>query len=165
MSEEWREVPGWPRYFVSDQGRMLGRRGKVLRPSTNYRNGYQYVGLSKADGTGGTKSFNVHRLVLEAFDRPSRPGEQCRHLNGDPADNRLSNLCWGTPRENAADRVRHGTVTRHHGGRAKLTAQQLAEIRAADMTVRGTQARLARAFGVTSSTISNAYLGRLYKNA
>ncbi|KPC89919.1 hypothetical protein ADL27_38560 [Streptomyces sp. NRRL F-6602] len=165
MSEEWREIPGWPRYFVSDQGRVLGRRGKILRPSSNYRNGYQYVGLARADGTGGTKSFNVHRLVLEAFDRPSRVGEQCRHLNGDPSDNRLLNLRWGSPGENAADRIRHGTVSHHHGGQAKLTSRQVAEIRAADMSARGTQARLARVFGVTPTTIRNAYSGRLYKDA
>lgn len=35
----------------------------------------------------------------------------CRHLNGNPYDNRLENLAWGTPSENMLDKVRHGT---HH---------------------------------------------------
>jgi hypothetical protein len=34
------------------------------------------------------------------------------HWNGNPADNRLTNLRWDTPAGNAADRERHGTNRR-----------------------------------------------------
>ena len=53
----------------------------------------------------------VHRLVLEAFVGPRPEGMVARHLNGDPGDNRLENLAWGTQSENNYDKVRHGT---HH---------------------------------------------------
>jgi hypothetical protein len=46
---------------------------------------------------------------LLAFVGAPGPGQTVtRHLNGDPADNRLANLAWGTPRENGRDTVRHG---------------------------------------------------------
>ncbi len=34
---------------------------------------------------------------------------ECRHLDGDRSNNAPSNLRWGTRRENALDRKRHGT--------------------------------------------------------
>lgn len=51
----------------------------------------------------------VHQLVLEAFVGPRPEGMVTRHLNGDPSDNRLTNLAWGTHAENNADTVQHGT--------------------------------------------------------
>jgi hypothetical protein len=35
---------------------------------------------------------------------------ECLHGDGDRANNRLGNLRWGTPDENVADRVRHGSL-------------------------------------------------------
>jgi hypothetical protein len=53
--------------------------------------------------------FAVHRLVAEIWLPDPLPGQiQVRHLNGDPFDNRLENLAWGTARDNAEDRMRHG---------------------------------------------------------
>jgi protein gp37 len=67
----------------------------------------------------------VHRLVLTAFVRPAQPGEQACHRNGDPSDNRLSNLYWGTQQANWQDRIRHGNGRSY----AKLTPEDVAEIR------------------------------------
>jgi hypothetical protein len=67
--------------------------------------GHRLVGLRRG---GIYKSKSVHRLVLEAFVGPCPPGFVCRHINGDPDDNRLENLSWGTISENAIDRSAHG---------------------------------------------------------
>jgi hypothetical protein len=48
-----------------------------------------------------------------------------RHLNGDPGDNRLANLAYGTPAENAADRRAHGRTF------SKLAETDVFAIRAA----------------------------------
>lgn len=52
----------------------------------------------------------MHELVLTAHVGPCPPGMECRHLDGDEKNNALSNLVWGTPPEQALDRVRHGTA-------------------------------------------------------
>jgi hypothetical protein len=129
MSENWRLLAGYPGYEVSDQGRVrsLPRiitrircsrtercfyKGRVLRQG-RARNGYLTVSLSG-------RSVNVHTAVLLAFVGPPPPGHQAAHDSGVRQDNRQGNLKWATPKENTADRYRHGTVlfgTRHPLGR------------------------------------------------
>lgn len=107
------------RYEVSDQGRVRSRdflvfrtvgtylkRGQLMR-QTPRREGHLHVGLSYLEPYRSV-SARVHILVLETFVGPRSPGQECRHLNGDPADNRLANLAWGTSTENAQDTIRHG---------------------------------------------------------
>lgn len=112
-AEEWRPVPGFAGYEVSSLGRVRSRRARhgtavvVLKQQPN--KGYLRVHLTAGDGKAWR---SVHVLVLIAFDRPKRPGEQCRHLNGDGRDNRKANLAWGTPTDNARDRDVHGRTAR-----------------------------------------------------
>lgn len=89
-------------------------------------------------------------LLAHEGERPD--GQQVRHLDGNPANNQLANLCYGTPRENQADRVRHGTHCRgSQHPQSKLTEEDVAEIRRL-----GDQrhAALAKRFGVQRNTIS-----------
>ena len=55
------------------------------------------------------RRFLVHRLVLEAFVGSCPAGMVCRHLDGNPANNHINTLKWGTQSENAKDAVKHGT--------------------------------------------------------
>lgn len=138
--ERWEWVPGFPGYRVSDLGRvqswLLGgntsrqREEPILKKPTlnTLRDNYYAVVLRR-----GGKSYTrfVHRLVLEAFDRPRREGEHCRHLDGNSQNNRLDNLRWGTPAENHLDARRHGTATiGEKNAQAKLTQKQVDKIRA-----------------------------------
>ncbi len=50
----------------------------------------------------------THRFILQCIDGESKEGQCCRHLNGNPYDNRYDNLSWGTHQENAEDRINHG---------------------------------------------------------
>lgn len=116
MDEQWLPIPGYVgSYEVSNLGRVRapdritdrGRkwRGRTLTPSPMPR-GYRVVTLWR---DGKQKSALVHRLVLLAFVGPSPEGMEGLHKNGNPADNALSNLAWGTHSENQLDQVAHGT--------------------------------------------------------
>lgn len=100
--EEWRPVPGYPKYSVSNLGRVTGYRGQPL-------GGYLTKGYSVHEfyGPNGMTRIPTHRLVALVF-----LGESdlrvVRHLNGDPLDNRAINLRWGTDKENTGDILRHG---------------------------------------------------------
>lgn len=50
----------------------------------------------------------VHRIVLSTFNRLPKEKEQCRHLDGNPLNNHIANLKWGTQSDNWDDRKRHG---------------------------------------------------------
>lgn len=68
--------------------------------------GYPIVALSR---NGTTSKLPVHRWVALAFLGPHPPGQQVRHLDGDPTHNAPGNLRYGTASQNARDSVGHGT--------------------------------------------------------
>ena len=116
--ETWRPVVSCEGYEVSALGRVRNRRGKVMTPYPD-DNGYPTV---KPRVNGRPKSCRVHRLVAEAFLGECPEGQEVRHLDGDPANNRWApgsteeevragegNLFYGTRSENNLDAVRHGT--------------------------------------------------------
>ena len=114
MDEAWKPVPGCPFYEMSDYGHLRsiarevnGRayRSVVIAPRPN-NSGYVLLTLRDAEGMRQTRT--AHRLVLETFRGPCPPGQEARHLNGDPLDNRLENLEWGTKAENEEDKFTHG---------------------------------------------------------
>lgn len=104
---EWREIPGYPGNFASDDGRIRSHRGNVLKPYRGGTVGYFTVSVL-AEG-GRRRHASVHRLVLLAFTGPPPGRLDTCHINGDHDDNRPSNLRWGTRSENILDLVRHGT--------------------------------------------------------
>jgi hypothetical protein len=113
-TEHWLPVVGYEgKYEIGDQGSvmsLLGRKPRTLTPIRQHA-GHLMVNLYGGDTVnrhGWTPRF-VHHLVLEAFVGPCPDGHVCRHLNGDPADNRTANLAWGTHSENGLDSVVHGT--------------------------------------------------------
>jgi protein gp37 len=100
----------------------------------------------------------VHRAVLTVFDRPPVDDEQGCHRDGNPRNNHVANLRWGSQEDNWVDRKRHGK------GRSwsKLTDQQVGDIRhlAAQGRPEYSIDRLASAFGVSDTQIINILAGR-----
>lgn len=161
MVENWRDVLGFEgRYMVSNQGRVRSLlTGIVFRQSLDCQDGYLRVTLTLASGR--QKTLKVHALVLAAFVGPKPPGLVTRHRDGVRANSVLSNLCYGTPKENTADRERHGTAQR--GARnpnVKLTWADVEFIRNYPIAKRGEKTKLARRFGVSVTQISYILDGR-----
>lgn len=113
--ETWATIPGQPGYEVSDHGNVRSfksGRPRPIKQQANLRRGsYRQFGTSQ----GARRQYIVktHVAVAAAFlgDRPE--GLEIRHLDGDVANNHLSNLIYGTHLENEQDKFRHGTRVRH----------------------------------------------------
>lgn len=119
--ETWKPVVGFEdTYEISSEGNLRsldrvvgGPRGDRTwkgRPVKGVvgSGGYRRAALCRGERK---RYVTFHALVLETFIGPRPEGMVCRHLNGNPLDNRLENLRWGTPEENAQDSIAHGT---HH---------------------------------------------------
>lgn len=167
MKEQWRPIPWLTDHEVSNRGRVRSWRGRgklktrpTIRKPQPHNQGHFAIALRRV-GDRRVLLVPIHRLVLEAFVGPASDGMVCRHLNGNGEDNRLSNLRWGTHRENAQDAIRLGETTageRHWN--AKLTRHQVNAIRRSKK--RGID--LAIRYGVSQQTICMVRRGHSWKS-
>ncbi len=156
---KWRPVPDYEDiYEVSDAGQFKRLVDNALR---NYRagravssklttRGYRSVALTK---DGKVSHLLVHRLVAAAFIGPSN-GLCVNHLNGDKTDNRAENLEWTTQSENIQHALKTGlfpTGERHH--QCKVSDARIRTIRQLHKYGGGTGAEIARAYGLSKSTV------------
>ena len=116
--EEWKPVVGWEDYYsVSNLGRVRSEaristsctpprkfQGKILKLAPK-DTGHLQVGLYR-NGKGYARK--VHRLVAEAF-LGSQPDLEVCHIDGNPQNNHVDNLSYGTRSQNTLDAVLHGT--------------------------------------------------------
>ena len=127
---EYRDIPGFPGYRVGNDGSVwscLAHRGTWMQMKKLLKLGYVNHWLRN----DGKRSWQkAHRLVLLAFVGPCPEGMEACHNDGNPANNVLSNLRWGTRQENMDDIKRHGRTTRgERSATAKLTEEQVLKIR------------------------------------
>lgn len=119
-------VDGLIRYYLNGAWHTRRRKHRILKPYSSAK-GYLVVALSKK---GKVKNFYVHQLVAAAFIGKRPKGHQVAHWNGNKKDNRVLNIRYATPKQNAADRKRHGThLTGEKVNSAKLSSLQVKWVR------------------------------------
>lgn len=107
MSKEWRVIPGYPDYKVSSEGEIISMKFGKER-LLNYGKdtaGYYQANLYR---NGIQKTMNAHKVVASAFLGECPEGLIVRHLDDDKSNNHVSNLAYGTHKQNGEDAVRNG---------------------------------------------------------
>lgn len=96
---KWKQIPQFPNYYASDTGLIKNQQGHIMSTTTaTSTDKHQKVKLY----TNGIRTTQfVHRLILMAFNpNPNYHNLEVNHIDGNPANNNLSNLEWCTGKEN-----------------------------------------------------------------
>jgi hypothetical protein len=131
--EIWRPAPGYEGFYEVNNfgrakrlacrdvrgGRLPERMLKVHVQKYNalgYKKSFVCFGVGRGDSQSDTVS--IGRLVLLAFKGPPPSPEEnnTRHLDDDITNNHISNLEWGTHKENVHDAIRNKKRTTYGEG-------------------------------------------------
>ena len=160
-----RTIPGFSNYIIYHDGSIWSKSRQHWKIPYERADGYYVVQLWK-NGKNYTKY--LHRLVLETFVGPCPENMECRHLNGNKSDNYITNLKWGSKKENKADSIKHGKTGKAKAGEqhhnAKLSTEDVLLIRSSYEDGAYSISDLAQYFNVGWSCISQIVKRESWKN-
>lgn len=159
LSDIWKPVVGYEgNYEVNEycQIRTMFRRDKrILKPATRPDWGHKYVSITM---NGIRKKKYIHIAGLEAFVSPRPIGMEGLHNDGNTENNHISNLRWGTHKENMQDSLKHGTFK--FASNAILSERDVIEIKELCKNVKLTNRMIGDKYGVDLTTISKIRNGK-----
>jgi len=155
--EVWKTIKGFDDYKFSSLGRIISK--ERVRPPAYDKCGYVRMGFAV---NGKSRSYLVHRLIMEAF--IGKSDLQVNHKNGIKDDNRIENLEYLTAKEN----MRHAFRTGLMGTSGELNYQaKLTNVQALDVHARLKRGErscdIADMYNVTRTIISSIKRGITYK--
>ncbi len=113
----WRDIPGWEGLYQASLLGHIRSMPKRGRPAVVLRERYARrdrsvqkdprVNLSRKSKM---TTYHVARLIAMTWCKGYAPGLQVNHIDGDPLNNRASNLEWVTAAENEAHAIRTGII-------------------------------------------------------
>lgn len=165
---EWRKIPGFSRYSVSERGDV--RRDVMVHRSppgqcSAVPNDRGYIKTSLTGDDGRHRTITVHTLVALAFLGPRPPGLFICHGDQDRTNNHHRNLRYDTPRANTRDTMLVGAHC--HGAshpHAKLSDDKAKEIIALCRRGELTQAQIGARYGVSQRAVWNVLHGVRWKH-
>ena len=163
--EEWKVVNSKSKsYMVSNIGRVKSCARTIVGSNRVSRKLREKILKQRCDADGyplvhiDAKTIKVPKIVAEAFigQRPS--GMEIRHLDGNPRNNKIENLAYGTHSENVLDGYSYcGKIKKNQ----KLTCKQVLEI--ITRVSSGERAKkLSIEYGVSQTLICDIKYGKTY---
>lgn len=117
-ADEIKPCPSFPGYWADNNGFIWSElsRWQKFRRLSAHTDVYGYLKFKCKRGNKLIKTA-VHRLVADAWIGPKPEMLQTMHKNGVRTDNRPCNLRYGTAKDNALDRTKHGNCKAAENGR------------------------------------------------
>jgi hypothetical protein len=158
MKEIWKKIKKYPNYMVSNYGRIkreppyfISLSGLIKPQLTN--NGRFRVPLCK---NNKFKKFLVSRLVAQAFLPNLQNLPEVNHIDGNPKNNKVSNLEWCTRSYNMLHAFKIGLHSMPKGEKcawSKLTNKSVLKIRKIYSQGNISMKKLGTMFGITNETV------------
>ena len=105
MKEEWRKIPNFSMYEVSNMGNIRNKHKKILRPRIK-RAGY--LDYKLINDFGKVQHIQEHQAVGLAFLPNPYRLKEINHKNGFKFDNRRKNLEWCLSKYNQIYKPKNG---------------------------------------------------------
>lgn len=112
----WKNIEGYDGYKVNENGVVLNKKGHMLRQALS-NTGRPRVALEVYDENGKLlhrDNMSIHRLVASAFLENPDDLPIVMHKDNDPLHNHVSNLKWGTYKENVDQCINEGRKPECH---------------------------------------------------
>lgn len=109
MNDEFRKVVDNNNYSISNNGKLLNKKGKE-KALINTEDGYLKANLYM---NGKSSSKRIHRLVAEAFIPNPENKPDVNHKDGNKHNNSVDNLEWVNKSENMQHAYRTGLAKPH----------------------------------------------------
>lgn len=154
--EEWKKTEDYPKYSVSNLGRVRNDKTGKIR-ILDYNRGYLQIHLSKNKKMDSVK---IHRLVAITFIPNPENKPVVNHINNIRDDNRVENLEWVNQKENLEHTFKQGRVpngVKHYN--AKLNMEQVKEIRESNLN----QRELSEIYNISKTAICLILKNKRYK--
>lgn len=105
IDEEFRPYPKYPRYLVSNYGRLYDTKNKCMKVPA--KRGYLVYDITTAPCH--RTSIGAHRMVLQTFcPIEDETGMVPNHKDLNKLNNKLENLEWVTQKENVHHAIKNG---------------------------------------------------------
>lgn len=174
-SDNYRKVVGYDDYYVTNDGRVwTNKRKNGIERFMKQRNmdGYMHVVLYK---DGKYKNCCVHRLVAQAYIPNPDNKPYINHIDGNRANNNVSNLEWCTQKENVLHSINVlGKWSNSENQRKlaselgkslrKLTMEQANELRRLHKEEHISLTKLSEMYNLNLTSVKRILNGKAYKN-
>jgi hypothetical protein len=147
---EFLPIPGFYPYKASADGRISNLNGKILSPKDD-----RYLRVCLSINKKETTQL-VHRLIALSFIPNPNNLPAINHKNGIKHDNRVENLEWITHSDNHKHAYATGlkSAKGEKNGQAKLTDEEVLEIKNLLNTTNLTTIEIGKMFNISRQTIS-----------
>lgn len=149
IEETWKPINNCLGYFVSDLGRIRGKKGGIIKLHRNIRNGNYWV--FRMPGMNYCKT--IHRIVAEHFIENPNNLPEVNHKKGIKNDNRARELEWCTHQSNIDHAYAMG-LKRPHGNHRLFKDEKVFNIIKECFVIGFTNVSIAKYFGCNQSTIA-----------